>query len=145
MLLAQKRRYLYLVVQTSSFIPWFTLQSLACTFFISIIKIDGWDVACYWEDPHTFGPSQFINDWQREAFVPFSAGQLTSISLVYVWVHIKFVLINFIGVTDRLMRMSLQKVRLFETEGITVLTIPPAGSLHTSKVVLAKIATQAHF
>ncbi|EGN92845.1 hypothetical protein SERLA73DRAFT_163809 [Serpula lacrymans var. lacrymans S7.3] len=28
----------------------------------------------YWEDPHTFKPSRFLGDWNRDAFIPFSAG-----------------------------------------------------------------------
>ncbi|EGN92850.1 hypothetical protein SERLA73DRAFT_98604, partial [Serpula lacrymans var. lacrymans S7.3] len=28
----------------------------------------------YWEDPHTFKPSRFLGDWNRDAFLPFSAG-----------------------------------------------------------------------
>ncbi|KAF8182524.1 cytochrome P450 [Pholiota molesta] len=28
----------------------------------------------YWEDPHTFKPSRFIEDWPRDDFIPFSAG-----------------------------------------------------------------------
>ncbi|TFY53671.1 hypothetical protein EVJ58_g9325 [Rhodofomes roseus] len=28
----------------------------------------------YWKDPHTFNPSRFLEDWPRDAFLPFSAG-----------------------------------------------------------------------
>ncbi|KAH7909584.1 cytochrome P450 [Hygrophoropsis aurantiaca] len=28
----------------------------------------------YWEDPHTFKPSRFLGDWNRDAFLPFSGG-----------------------------------------------------------------------
>ncbi|KAF8183648.1 cytochrome P450 [Pholiota molesta] len=28
----------------------------------------------YWKDPHTFKPSRFLEDWPRDAFIPFSAG-----------------------------------------------------------------------
>ncbi|KAH7905463.1 cytochrome P450 [Hygrophoropsis aurantiaca] len=28
----------------------------------------------YWEDPHTFKPSRFLGDWNRDAFLPFSSG-----------------------------------------------------------------------
>ena len=32
--------------------------------------------ARYWEDPHAFKPSRFLNpDWPRDAFIPFSAGK----------------------------------------------------------------------
>jgi len=29
--------------------------------------------ARYWEDPHAFKPQRFLQDWPREAFLPFSA------------------------------------------------------------------------
>ncbi|KAK7683816.1 hypothetical protein QCA50_013192 [Cerrena zonata] len=28
----------------------------------------------YWDDPHTFKPSRFLEDWPRDAFLPFSGG-----------------------------------------------------------------------
>jgi len=28
----------------------------------------------YWEDPHTFNPERFLGEWNRDAFIPFSAG-----------------------------------------------------------------------
>jgi len=28
----------------------------------------------YWEDPHSFRPARFLEDWPRDAFLPFSAG-----------------------------------------------------------------------
>ncbi|OAX42462.1 cytochrome P450 [Rhizopogon vinicolor AM-OR11-026] len=28
----------------------------------------------YWEDPYTFKPERFLGDWNRDAFLPFSAG-----------------------------------------------------------------------
>ena len=35
--------------------------------------------ARYWEDPHAFKPSRFLNpDWPRDAFIPFSTGKLSS-------------------------------------------------------------------
>lgn len=30
--------------------------------------------ARYWSDPQTFKPSRFLEDWPRDAFVPFSGG-----------------------------------------------------------------------
>jgi hypothetical protein len=32
-------------------------------------------VARYWKDPHTFKPARFLEDWPRDAFMPFSAGE----------------------------------------------------------------------
>jgi len=32
-------------------------------------------LARYWEDPHVFKPSRFLEDWPRDAFLPFSAGK----------------------------------------------------------------------
>ena len=32
-------------------------------------------LARYWDDPNTFKPSRFLEDWPREAFLPFSAGE----------------------------------------------------------------------
>jgi len=28
----------------------------------------------YWKDPHEFNPSRFLGEWDRDAFLPFSAG-----------------------------------------------------------------------
>jgi hypothetical protein len=30
--------------------------------------------ARYWKDPHEFNPSRFLGEWDRDAFLPFSAG-----------------------------------------------------------------------
>jgi len=30
--------------------------------------------ARYWEDPHRFKPARFLEDWPREAFLPFGSG-----------------------------------------------------------------------
>ncbi|THH17553.1 hypothetical protein EW146_g3277 [Bondarzewia mesenterica] len=48
----------------------------------------------YWEDPHTFKPERFLEDWPRDAFLPFSQGA----------------------------RACLGR-RFFETEGIAILTM----------------------
>ncbi|KAF8200949.1 cytochrome P450 [Pholiota molesta] len=48
----------------------------------------------YWEDPHTFKPSRFLEDWPRDAFIPFSAGARACIGR-----------------------------KFFETEGIAILTM----------------------
>ena len=32
-------------------------------------------VARYWKDPHSFKPARFLEDWPRDAFIPFSAGE----------------------------------------------------------------------
>jgi hypothetical protein len=32
-------------------------------------------LARYWKDPHMFKPSRFLDDWPRDAFIPFSAGK----------------------------------------------------------------------
>lgn len=49
----------------------------------------------YWEDPHAFKPSRFLNpDWPRDAFIPFSAGPRACIGR-----------------------------KFFETEGIAILTM----------------------
>lgn len=28
----------------------------------------------YWKDPHRFNPARFLEDWPRDAFLPFSGG-----------------------------------------------------------------------
>jgi len=33
-------------------------------------------LARYWEDPYAFRPSRFLKDWPRDAFLPFSAGNI---------------------------------------------------------------------
>jgi cytochrome P450 len=33
-------------------------------------------LARYWKDPHTFKPERFLEDWPKDAFIPFSAGEL---------------------------------------------------------------------
>ncbi|KAJ3514321.1 hypothetical protein NLJ89_g2442 [Agrocybe chaxingu] len=48
----------------------------------------------YWKDPHTFKPSRFLEDWNKDAFLPFSAGA----------------------------RACLGR-KFFETEGIAILTM----------------------
>jgi hypothetical protein len=37
--------------------------------------------AKYWEDPLTFKPERFLGDWNRDAFLPFSAGKCYNIFL----------------------------------------------------------------
>ena len=37
--------------------------------------------ARYWKDPYEFNPSRFLGDWDRDAFLPFSAGMLKDIRL----------------------------------------------------------------
>ena len=36
-------------------------------------KID-LDIAVYWPNPHEFKPERFLGDYDKDAFVPFSAG-----------------------------------------------------------------------
>jgi cytochrome P450 len=48
----------------------------------------------YWKDPHTFKPERFLEDWPKDAFVPFSTGP----------------------------RACLGR-KFFETEGIAILTM----------------------
>ena len=31
-------------------------------------------LARYWKDPHTFKPERFLEDWPKDAFIPFSTG-----------------------------------------------------------------------
>ena len=31
--------------------------------------------ARYWKDPHKFRPERFLEDWPRDAFLPFSSGR----------------------------------------------------------------------
>jgi hypothetical protein len=31
--------------------------------------------ARYWKDPYTFRPERFLEDWPRDAFLPFSSGR----------------------------------------------------------------------
>ena len=44
------------------------------TFIVSSGCFDVLFTARYWEDPHRFKPARFLEDWPREAFVPFSLG-----------------------------------------------------------------------
>lgn len=37
--------------------------------------------AKYWEDPFVFKPERFLGDWNRDAFLPFSAGKCLNILL----------------------------------------------------------------
>ena len=39
--------------------------------------------AKYWHDPHTFNPDRFLGDWNRDAFLPFSAGARSCIGRRY--------------------------------------------------------------
>lgn len=32
-------------------------------------------VARYWKDPYSFRPARFLEDWPRDAFLPFSSGE----------------------------------------------------------------------
>ena len=32
-------------------------------------------LARYWKDPNTFKPERFLEDWPKDAFLPFSAGE----------------------------------------------------------------------
>ncbi|EFI27130.1 614/534 cytochrome P450 [Coprinopsis cinerea okayama7 len=32
------------------------------------------DAARYWKDPHAFKPERFLGEWDKDAFIPFSAG-----------------------------------------------------------------------
>lgn len=38
-------------------------------------------LARYWKDPYEFRPQRFMEDWPRDAFLPFSGGA-TSQSLI---------------------------------------------------------------
>ena len=38
----------------------------------------------YWKDPHSFKPSRFLEDWPRDAFMPFSAGEYRNLFGHYV-------------------------------------------------------------
>ena len=39
-------------------------------------------IAQYWEDPDEFRPERFLGDYNKDAFVPFSAGMLAYISYI---------------------------------------------------------------
>ena len=47
----------------------YLLLTIAFFFFV---------VARYWKDPHSFKPARFLEDWPRDAFIPFSAGEYSS-------------------------------------------------------------------
>lgn len=32
-------------------------------------------IARYWKDPHEFKPQRFLENWPRDAFLPFSGGK----------------------------------------------------------------------
>ncbi|EDR04917.1 uncharacterized protein LACBIDRAFT_303797 [Laccaria bicolor S238N-H82] len=69
----------------------------------------------YWEDPHAFKPSRFLNpDWPRDAFIPFSAGPRACIGRKFVIP--RFHQLTLHGLTDL-------RRRFFETEGIAILTM----------------------
>ena len=54
--------------------------------FIFIFNIL-FSLARHWEDPYAFKPERFLNDWPRDAFVPFSAGPRSCIGRKLVILH----------------------------------------------------------
>ena len=75
----------------------FILPDFTITVSIRLLSLD-WcaniTTARYWKDPHAFRPQRFMEDWPRDAFLPFSSGP----------------------------RACLGR-RFFETEGIAILTM----------------------
>jgi cytochrome P450 len=43
--------------------------------------------AKYWPNPEAFNPDRFLGDWNRDAYIPFSAGARSCIGRRYVIVH----------------------------------------------------------
>ena len=59
----------------SSFIlPDFTIT--VSTHLRSLDQCANITTARYWKDPHAFRPHRFMEDWPRDAFLPFSGGKL---------------------------------------------------------------------
>jgi len=44
--------------------------------------------AKYWRDPKAFRPDRFLEDWNRDAFIPFSAGARSCIGRRYVKISV---------------------------------------------------------
>ena len=55
------------------------------------IGTKGGFTAKYWHDPKTFNPDRFLGDWNRDAFIPFSAGARSCIGRRYanILFHLK--------------------------------------------------------
>ena len=67
--------------------------------------LSSFSVARYWKDPHSFKPARFLEDWPRDAFVPFSAGGYYLLRMVF-----KVLLFSLV---NRSSRMSRKKVCCF--------------------------------
>jgi len=39
----------------------------------------------YWKDPYTFRPERFLEDWPKDAFLPFSSGARACLGRRYEW------------------------------------------------------------
>ena len=39
-------------------------------------------VARYWKDPRRFKPERFLGDWPKDAFIPFSQGKSSFVSVL---------------------------------------------------------------
>lgn len=53
--------------------------------------------ARYWDDPHIFRPSRFLDDWPRDAFVPFSSGPRACIGRRFAEVEAVAVLVMLVS------------------------------------------------
>lgn len=75
-----------------------------------------WMSARYWEDPHAFKPQRFLEDWPREAFLPFSAAARACLGRK--WDRLRYPE-HFQGAYSRIFFI----IRFGETEGVALLTL----------------------
>lgn len=75
------------------------------------------NVAKYWDDPTTFRPDRFMkSDWNKDAFLPFSAGPRACLGRKCVEYFISIS-------TQSTDRMRCLKHRFAEMEGVVVITM----------------------
>ena len=70
-------------------------------------------IARYWKDPYEFRPQRFMEDWPKDAFLPFSGGARQCIGRRYVNSSLS---LQYFFTENNSKRFS-------ETESIAILTI----------------------
>lgn len=87
--------------------------------------------ARYWKDPHSFKPSRFLEDWPRDAFLPFSVGKCLGFDIIASPWQARIFSGNRACLGRKCAWFKLLKLyfdsvlvyRFFETEGIAILTM----------------------